>query len=281
MKNRDFPSRNFNRFSLSDNVLTKTSTDVLKISSEYSYYYLLPTELQSYFVKPQNLVIMDQYASYDMQVLDTKNAGQILSSGDMNIGSFSRMLDKIVKFKEQVTNEIFSVEDVLSESRGLVIEKTKRRILNLFELSVLLDRIESAYNFYKEERSVWEKRVSHGDLCLSNILWVENQDLIKFVDPRGAINKKDICMDEYYDLAKLSQSILGGYENIIYDSEYQYPEIQIKFVNFLIEMGISLNLVRVYEASLFLSMIPLHRDRQDHVEEFVKACDRILQEVGF
>ena len=52
---------------------------------------------------------------------------------------------------------------------------------------------------------------SHGDLCFSNMILSEAEDSIVFIDPRGG----DSFRTPYYDLAKISHSLLGGYDHII------------------------------------------------------------------
>ena len=37
---------------------------------------------------------------------------------------------------------------------------------------------------------------------------------MKFVDPKGALEEEDLWTDPYYDLAKLSHSVLGNYDLI-------------------------------------------------------------------
>ena len=41
--------------------------------------------------------------------------------------------------------------------------------------------------------------------------------ILKFVDPRGKFGNKDFYGNHYYDLAKLSHSVNGGYEYFIFD----------------------------------------------------------------
>jgi hypothetical protein len=114
----------------------------------------------------------------------------------------------------------------------------------------------------------------------NDIIWIEEVNMLKFVDPRGAKQEGDIFMDEYYDLAKVSHSIFGGYESIIYNTTINYDHIQNLFYNYLNKNKISVELLKVYEASLFLSMTPLHIDKPENVEQFLNKCDKILKEIG-
>jgi hypothetical protein len=96
-------------------------------------------------------------------------------------------------------------------------------------------------------------------------------------------------MDEYYDLAKLSQSINGRYEDIIHgdysldinSGHLSFPkeqdvEKQKIFNDYVKAEGVDLDLLRVYEASLFLSMLPMHLDDPQRIAAFLVNCKSIL-----
>ena len=53
--------------------------------------------------------------------------------------------------------------------------------------------------------------VGHGDLCFSNILYSREANLLKLIDPKGALAEEDLYTDPYYDLAKLSHSRIPNY----------------------------------------------------------------------
>ena len=53
------------------------------------------------------------------------------------------------------------------------------------------------------------------------------------------------------------------------------------FTEYLMSNDICIDLLRVYEASLFLSMIPLHQDNNYSMLRFADACDNILKGVNF
>lgn len=240
---------------------------------------MLPESLQRWFIQPYNFVAGNESATYEMEKINKKNVGEMLVHGEVDLMSFKRMFDLVKRFKDECRNIYLYESDCVQESEYLVIHKTSNRIKSSH--NDLLERVTKAYHHYKEERTTWNKTISHGDLCLSNILWIKEFNIIKFIDPRGADSVADIYMDEYYDLAKLSHSILGGYENILYNSNYNDDAIKNVFLDYLNEIGVSLNLLRVYEASLFLSMVPLHKDNQKNVQGFLSKCDNILLELGF
>jgi thiamine kinase-like enzyme len=136
--------------------------------------------------------------------------------------------------------------------------------------------------------------VGHGDLCFSNILYSREANLLKLIDPKGALTEDDLYTDPYYDLAKLSHSICGCYDffnsglyqitmdrdmkiKLTIDTDLQ-PYVDI-FKKYLEEKGYSYTKVRLYEASLFLSMLPYHMDQPGKVFGFLLNAIRILEEV--
>ncbi len=95
----------------------------------------------------------------------------------------------------------------------------------------------------------------------------------------------------YYDMAKLSHSIFGYYDliinhytNINFDEEmhaelnfskYDYiKDFAYSFTNLVSKMKLDMTLIRLIEASLFLSMIPLHAENK---RKAFKLCLRSVE----
>ena len=101
-------------------------------------------------------------------------------------------------------------------------------------------------------------------------------------------------MNPFYDICKLSHSVCGSYDyfnsgmfeislsetntlTLSIDSDNErYIRI---FKKKLSENGCDYRLIRLYEASLFLSMLPLHIDRRKKVLGFILNAVRIMDEV--
>lgn len=276
-----YATRPFNIIVDNGKTLTKKSLDKNKIDREYAFYHLLSNKIQRFLVEPTRLSFDGQYAEYTMKKINGPNAGELYSIGMMTISDFSLLINTVLDFKAQCLKTYGVRSCSENDSISLVVYKTKQRIGSDTENNKLLDRVEKAFQFYKHERRSWNMVVSHGDLCLSNMMLDIKEGEFKFIDPRGASTSDELYMDEYYDLAKLSQSILGKYEGIVYGVSVDNEFGEEVFVNFLRDQDISLNLLRVYEASLFLSMIPLHHNKPANVAQFLDKCKHILSEIGF
>ena len=280
MFNTDYyTSRYFNQIADLGYTLAKKSDNIEKIKSEYNFYYLLPDYLKMYFVQPFNLSEDEGAATYEMEKIPVLNAAQQLISGQMTKESFDWFLARVSDFQAKAGLLESTEEEVLEQAKYLVIEKTEARLKDL-DYKEQLERLKAAYDKYLPERTTWNLALSHGDLCLSNILWIPETKMIKLIDPRGANTTDDLFLDEYYDLAKLSHSIFSNYEVMVYGMG-EVPDFAGPGLKEYLEFrGVSLNLLKVYEAALFLSMIPLHSDSPARMEAFKETAEYILDNIG-
>jgi dTDP-glucose pyrophosphorylase len=118
--------------------------------------------------------------------------------------------------------------------------------------------------------------ILHGDFCFSNILYEPASQIVRLIDPRGSFGKPGIYGDPRYDLAKLRHSLAGSYDYIVADlfrvehegSVFQTTLFQnplkaglTDFFDHEIEtLGYRTEEIRLIEALLFFSMLPLHSD---------------------
>ena len=137
--------------------------------------------------------------------------------------------------------------------------------------------------------------MGHGDLCFSNILYDKRTGLLRFIDPKGALTPEEMYTDSLYDLAKLSHSIQGGYDFVnsgLFDFDFD-PALRVRlkpfgfqpswaseiFASFLERQNADPVMVRLCEASLFLSMLPLHADNLRKVLGFSIIAERIIDAI--
>lgn len=191
--------------------------------------------------------------------------------------------------------------DMSADLRDMYLNKTARRIREFIaandqgflvdrpvsvngvpcrSLSVVPEVLEAAL----EARGALEAGsfgISHGDMCFGNVLFDVRHALLKLIDPRGSFGRHALHGDVYYDLAKLSHSVLGWYDFIIFNQFHvsddgngryhlsfrardHHRTIGEIFRKHIAQNGYDLSRVRLIESTLFLSMLPLHRSNPRH-----------------
>ncbi|MCI8899790.1 MAG: hypothetical protein HFH75_00840 [Lachnospiraceae bacterium] len=311
----NFDSRYFNSLQGNEYIIVKSSKNKKKIKSEYQYYQLLPEDMRFWFVMPFSYEEDDEKASYTMERLHVTDLAVKWVHGSIDESEFEMILDKYFYFFRSRHRRMVDKKEYDRISDALYIDKVKKRVDELKickEYSIIAKLVEAGCEEKAIEvlldRYFWlktkvEKRVryplisviGHGDPCFANTLYNKSTRMLKFIDPRGALTEEELWTDPYYDIAKLSHSICGRYDffnsalfDIRINEKFQY-ELHIDFdntkymeifKNVLEKNGYDYLTVRLYEASLFLSMLPLHIDYPYKVFGFILNVSNILEEIG-
>lgn len=309
----NFDSRFFNSIKGDKYTLTKTSKNKKKIKSEYAYYQLLPEHMKRWMVMPFSYVETEFEASYTMERLHMTDLAIKWVHGSIDLEEFESVLDQFFYFINSRDTKSISAEDYKKESEKLYTEKVLQRKLDFsnqkeynkinklllastgIEFNDIIQRyfrlkkiIEAEFDFPKI--SV----IGHGDPCFSNTMYNKSTRMLKFIDPKGALTENELWMNPYYDLAKISHSICGKYDffnNALFEikiDEYFHSRLVIDFdntqyknifKNMLRKNGFDYFSVRIYEVSLFLSMLPLHIDYPHKVFGFILNAIEIMDEI--
>ena len=194
-------------------------------------------------------------------------------------------------FLDKVENRINDLKKCKEYERINTLINTATKYQGLEEI---FDRYKTIFEKTIHKDRLYQLVIGHGDLFFANMLYSKEINMIKFIDPKGALNEKDLWMHPYYDIAKLSHSICGRYDLFNVDnysielSKTMELNLTINFNNqeyvdifkkYLKENQFDYNLVRIYEISLFLSMLPLHIDNPRKVLGFILNAINILEEV--
>lgn len=310
-----FDARFFNMLSGDNHTVVKKSENIEKIKKEYEFYYLLPEDMKQWFVRPYDYKEEGASASYSMKRYHMADLAIRYVHGAIKSAEFDEIMDNLFYFivhrkVKKVSNEEYEIA-----ATGLYIAKVDERIEKLKtmkgydrialqiealtpykNIDEIVDKYKLLYKSIREGKNFEPVQVvGHGDLCFSNILYNHDANLCMLIDPRGALTEDDLYMDPYYDLAKLSHSICGHYDyfnsdlySITMDANMQ-AKIDVDcdnreyvriFKNYLEKNGLDLRLIRLYEASLFLSMLPLHMDRPQKVFAFILNAIAILDSLS-
>lgn len=287
---------------------------LLQIKSEYTFYHLLPEDMKYWYVMPFSYKEDEKTASYTMERLHMTDLAIKWVHGSVDNDEFKELMDKYFYFITSRHEKVVSKEDYIKISDELYINKVVSRIEDLKKLPEYSNikkmieagcggkNIDDILNWYLDVKKQVESRIKyqcvsvigHGDPCFANALYNKFTKTLKFIDPKGALSEQELWTNPYYDVAKLSHSVCGGYDffnNALFEikvnEDFEY-ELNIDFdetkyldlfKDVLQENGFDYLSVRVYEASLFLSMLPLHIDYPHKVFAFVLNVIRILKYV--
>ena len=310
-----FDARFFNALAGDEYTVTKRSTKKEKIKAEYQFYYLLPETMKMWFVMPYDYTEDADGASYTMERFHMTDIAIRFVHGAVDEDELKDILDKLFYFINLRATKEVSSDVGKAVAKELYIDKLAARMEELkkykeYEQFDSMIKMGTSYDGIADVVSKYEKlyeklamannrnygklAVGHGDLCFSNILYSKEAEILKLIDPKGALQEEELYTDPYYDLAKLSHSICGCYDffnsglyeisikrdlklDLTIDTDNtSYKEI---FKSYLQENGYNYALVRLYEASLFLSMLPYHMDQPGKVFGFLLNAIKILDEV--
>jgi hypothetical protein len=297
-RKKEINTRYFNRIHVNEatGTVIKTSTNYEKLRNEINWYITIPKILKYYtptifsfslshlkpFVEMEfySYPSLDDYFVYAKVDLDTWE--KIFTKLFSILGVASKYTVKDNDIKLDLKNmyldktidrlELFSKENPALYSLGNDAVVDGKKLVGLKEVVKSLPNLIEQFRLYDAE----QLQVIHGDLCLNNILYDNKHGIIKLIDPRGEFGRHSIYGDVYYDLAKLAHSILGFYDLIMFDqfkfesgtnqkilwrsSPYNVMLGKI-FQKHIKKAGFDLSKIRFAESLLFLSMLPLHKDR--------------------
>lgn len=308
----NFDARFFNSLEGDDYIVVKKSSNKKKIKMEYQFYQMLPDDMKYWFVMPFNYRENDNCASYMMERLHMTDIAVKWVHGSFSAAEFEELLDRYFFFINCRHKKMVSRQEYKKIADSLYLDKVNQRIEELISLpqfaqiSIMLSAaridIKQLFLEYCLLKETIEKNkkletisvIGHGDPCFSNALYSKFTRTLKFIDPKGALEPDGLWTDPYYDLAKLSHSICGLYDffnnglfDIYINESFEYV-LKVDFDNQIYvdifkrkleQNGFDYQLVRVYEASLFLSMLPLHIDVPFKVMGFILNARNILEEL--
>jgi hypothetical protein len=286
----------------------KRSTKKEKLKLEYDFFLNLPENLRGYYPPVHSFLDTPAFASYMIKKIDTFDCSYLLIDRDHYSEDLMQNLIQAIKeyldliptknldpnsFSEILSREVISKnQDRVNELETLSEAKELNEICQRFGFKNLNQYL-SALNTCIMKRMSLEKchrlYFSHGDLCFSNLLFDHKK--LYLIDPKGASTPDLNFRFIHYELAKLSQSLFGKYDLInhelfeIQDNKLNYsidfspsPVVREKFIQLITSFGTDLKMVRLIESSLFLSLIPFHKESLKKMKGFLINSITIFQE---
>jgi hypothetical protein len=307
-------TRHFNEVLIDAYYYTKSSTDKRKMEAEYSFYGLAPERMRPWLIQSFDFKDEGERASYKMLRYYLADAALQWVHGAFEADTFKPFVDRLLFFISDRPKRSCNKEYSAAMAQDLFVAKLERRIKEFLsmpegqrinqlasssspelDLKHLLNRYLQLYKHFEKAFSFDFSVIGHGDPCFSNVLYDQQRYLLKLIDPKGALSEEELWTHPLYDLCKISHSVLGDYdfinnglytlgfadnnELVLSFSHTNHGSLKSIFLNQVKSIGYDVRIMRLGEASLFLSMLPLHIDYPNKVLAFMLNACRILNEV--
>lgn len=308
-------SRSFNSIDIdaTTGVLTKRSQVTAKIALEVDYYRNLPKQLSIFF--PRLVDAAADESSYSIEYYPMKTVSEYFVFWGLSSGTWEVLASRLATILKTFSRELrHTSTGAPSAYFDFYWDKTISRIDQIsgpvrpFITQTMLEVNGTVHKGWPALKAEVENRlrqmsdstvesVVHGDFCFSNILFEPTAGLVRLIDPRGSFVRPGIRGDIRYDLAKLMHSVDGMYDFIIHDmytlkyddrsidytvlSDHDTRQVRDLFVKHILREfpEVAMEDLRILEATLFLSMIPLHSDFPDRQIVFWAIGLTILNEI--
>jgi len=305
-------TRAFNNARISGWTLRKSSSDRAKMQAEYNFFHVAPESLKPFLLPTFGFEDDGNVASYAMERLAVPDCAMQFIHFAFDESAFADLVDGFLNFIAARPLRPDGVAAVRAVARASILNKMDARLETFLgcDMGRRVDRmlaeagpLGALSKFAVRGRELVAAAIDadasdslaigHGDPCFSNILFDRRTRLLRLIDPRGARSRDEAWMHPLYDLAKFSHSVLGGYDfinNDLFDCVIDRSlSLQLLlqsggpprwsqeiFMTRLQAAGVDLKIVRAYELSLFLSMLPLHMDHPQKLVGFALTACKLI-----
>lgn len=282
-------TRSFNRLYFQSDKVSKVVNWSKKGESEFYFYQNISPAISHFFPKIYKSLYTEYEFIYEMEFIKAFDLSVYYIHGRLSVPIFEEFLAQVRVLFESTERLTVSPAEYGEKLNFFIIDKCRKRIDELMYLRPeyrdkkistalgdvtvieIFERIKDDFGRAVPNIKENELLLLHGDLTFGNVLWPQDERL-KLVDPRGGTQKEELYFPVYYDLAKISQCINGNYDGILSQVKPDYTAQRRLFAKWLVERNISLPLLNVTEASLFISLLPLHLDNEICFESFIRAA---------
>ena len=222
------------------------------------------------------------------RVLDTQydlvmsyESGTLLSDlmlyENLTESAWEYIIDKVFKIKNRFFNDRCEdsnfIDNFSDNAHHMWMEKTFERLskTNLSKKSLL----DIAEQICKNTRPI---SGMHGDLHFGNILYNQQTDQVKLLDPRGCYGKAPVGIygDNLYDYCKLAHDVYHGYNAMVSNTQHNEMVKEI-FVRKLKEYNLPVDLILAGGLLLIATCIPLHYDDAKRQQRFIDYVENNIE----
>ncbi len=305
--------RSFNSITYNElyGYVTKRSQNSKKLEHELRWFLNLPEELKIFTPRVVNHAVSKKRVEYSLEFYGYPSLADMFLFGYEDLKIWKSIISYVFKIHALFKKHRAPV--AFEHFHDMYYNKTVERLSELYKdpfWKALLERDTVILNGKPHKniphlieklpglvRKLYKKSdigIIHGDLCLSNILFDPGSKLMKLIDPRGCFGKESIYGDSKYDLAKLRHSFCGNYDFIVSDlfkvsyddgifrtdihCEEHHDEIAKIFDAETKKASYDIRSIKLIEALLFISMIPLHANSRERQLMMYARGVELLQE---
>lgn len=276
----DMKSREFNRMIYDHDLGTLTKTpdyhnneSVITLQCERLWYKGLTFE-QKCFVP--RIFDNDSESEITMSFESGTLLSDIMLYENLSASAWEYIIDKLFRiklnyFSDRCTNQRF--KDKFAEQAHEIWDSKTRSRLDDTRLSkkVKVDLWNMACLI---ARKTYPIQCMHGDLHFGNVLYNQQTDQMKLIDPRGRYGN---CVgtegDNMYDWAKLAHDLYHGYNAMVADVDHNELVKQI-FVDKLRQYNLPVKDILDGGLVLLATCIPLHYDDKARQDRFTKYVEK-------
>ncbi|RJG02038.1 hypothetical protein [Noviherbaspirillum sedimenti] len=304
--------RSFNELHIADGVVLKSSFQHQKMEAEANWFASLPYSVKRYAPQLIRNDLDNGRRFYALEYLPYLPLNELYVHGSLPLLFWRRIFNLADTVLNDFQNaEVLThtqKEKIQYDFTKLVSDKTNFRLSKFVEESNYclsdptslngkqlpsLEQITIECQGAALELPI-RPGISHGDFCFSNILFDSRSNALKVVDPRGINVDGDLTIlgDLRYDVAKFIHSLFGLYDHIVAGLFTLHEPTPLNF-EFKIHLDDTIaaiqqsfernnSLLRLTSRQvmplvilLFISMLPLHRDRPERQRAFLANALRL------
>lgn len=189
------------------------------------------------------------------------------------------IIDKVFRVKMKFFNnrceDVRFVSNFSELSREMWVGKTTERVDN----TSFTSSTKSSIIALSEACYVRSKPISgmHGDLHFGNIMYDQQTDQIRLLDPRGSYSEHSgVLGDDLYDWAKLAHDLYHGYNGMVSNVTHN-EDVKEIFVRKLREYNLPVDLILGGGLLLIASCVPLHYDDEKRQQRFIDYVENNIE----
>ena len=234
-------------------------------------------------ISPEQSMFVPRVLENEHELVMSYESGTLLSDlmlyEDLSYSAWEYIIDKVFRlklrfFSDKVSDSCFLREfDELSDT--MWVEKTSDR---LNDCPYTADTHNTLMEMAADIHAI-TKPISgmHGDLHFGNILYNQQTDQLKLIDPRGIYaDYAGIMGDDIYDWAKLAHDLYHGYNAMVSNVSHN-QDVKNIFVNKLREYGLPVEHILAGGLLLIASCVPLHYDDKARQKRFINYVENNVE----